>query len=428
MADVYFTSCHNQPYCFFLESSFRQRLSDGTLPDYLLMAFVATAVRYSSHAYFENRQSEARETYARMAWHVILKQVFSSEQGLDLQAVQATNLLAVIDFTGMLISLPSPPQYPLTIDQGGQHRLGWVKIGLAVRFAQGLRLNVEPHPAMPVWEQEEHRRVFWSSYIMDKFVSCCRGRAPSILDVDCTVALPTNDRQPHAGLSAKPPTLAVLKDLPDISACKSLTHFSLLVLVASTLGRIVKYNLQQSSTKSYPPWDFRSDFAKISTILLSFETLLSVGDLNIANSIQDKSGTYDGFDNPLVNHFIWSRGLYHLSGCLLYHPFFLYRHLQHYRDSFPRSFTRASIRHCQEHAENLTNILQVILEKNCCARGSFLGYFAVVAGSVHRLYEHSTDLNEQARAQRQMQSCLDFLEQGPVCWGNFPRMVSSVHT
>ena len=100
LADVYFTNCHNQPYCFFLEDHFRQRLVNESLPEYLLMAFAATAARYSTHTYFENRQSEAIVTYSKAAWHIILEQVFSSEEGLDLHIVQATNLLAVIDFTG----------------------------------------------------------------------------------------------------------------------------------------------------------------------------------------------------------------------------------------------------------------------------------------------------------------------------------------
>ncbi len=306
----------------------------------------------------------------------------------------------------------------------GQHRLGWVKIGLAVRFAQGLRLNVEPDPTSLPWEQEERRRVFWSVYILDKFVSCCRLRAPSILDVDCSVMLPTSEHRLRVGISDKSPTLAVLKDLPDMSGCKSLDHFAELVLVASTLGRVVRYNLQQSTTKGYPPWDFRSDFAKISTILLSFETLLSLREDDLGTFLHSNFGNDERFDKPQAGHFIWSRGLYHLCCCLLHHPFFLYRHLQHYADTFPNSFVRASLRHCKEHAEKLTTILQVIYSTNCCARGSFLGYFAVVAGSVHRLYEHSEDIAEQNRARPLSQMCLDFLQQGPVLWGNYPRMVS----
>jgi hypothetical protein len=425
MADVYFTSCHNQPYCFFLETSFRQHLIEDSLPDYLLMAFVATSARYSSHAYFENRQSEALDSLAKMAWHIVLKQVFSSEQGLDLHAVQATHMLAVIDFTGYLISRSFKFLLNvLTLFVAGHHRLGWVKIGLAIRFAQGLRLNAEPDATIPVWEQEEQRRTFWSVYILDRFVSCCRARPPSILDDDCTVMLPTSHRNFAEDPSAKSPTLAILKNLPDVSACKSLNHFALFVLATSTLGRIVRYNSQQSTPKSFPPWDFRSDFAKISTILLSFETLFSTGDTDLIDSIRDDSETHEGFDKPWTGIFIWARGVYHLSCCLLHHPLFLHRHLQHHRDSFPKSFARASLRHCQEHAINLTNILRVVIETRCCARGSFLGYFAVVAGSVNRLYERSIEPTEQARAQQLLQTCLDFLEQGPVYWGSYPRMVS----
>lgn len=101
LVDVYFANCQNQPYCFFLESSFRQRLDAGQLPKHLVLAFSATAIRYSSHNYFQDHQSEATEAYARAAWLIIWEVVFTSRHGLDLCAVQATSLLAIIDFTGI---------------------------------------------------------------------------------------------------------------------------------------------------------------------------------------------------------------------------------------------------------------------------------------------------------------------------------------
>jgi hypothetical protein len=307
----------------------------------------------------------------------------------------------------------------------GRCRLGWVKLGLAIRLAEGLRLNGEPSCTLPAWQQEEHRRVFWSVYVMDRFVSCCRIRAPSILDVDCTVFLPISERSKYAGGLARSPSLAVLNNLPDMSMCTSLENFALLVLVASILGRVVRYNLQQKSTKGCPPWDFRSEFAKISTMLLSFETLLTIRDENFESLVRSSFSARGVFERPRVGHFIWSRGLYHLTCCLLHHPFFLHRHLQQNQQGFPRSFARSSIVQCKEHAEKLTHILQVVSDTDCCARGSFLGYFAVVAGSVHRLFEHSTDLNTKTRSQHLLQVCLDFLQQGPVVWENFPLMVSA---
>lgn len=310
----------------------------------------------------------------------------------------------------------------------GQHRLGWVKIGLAVRFAQGLRLNAEPDQTLPYWEQEERRRLFWSVYILDRFVSCCRGRVPSILDMDCTVRLPSSEEDFRMEVSTETPTIAVLKELPEIERCKGLDHFALFVLVSSILGRTVRYCLQQNTNKGYPPWDSRSDFARISSILFSFEALLTTEGYNFADLVYDEFGTYEGFDRQKAAHFIWCRALYHVCCCLLQHPLLLHRYLQQYRHTFPRSFARECLRRCQEHAEQLTGILKTVQERNCCSRASFMGYFAVVASSVHRLFEHSADLTLKTQSIRLSKTCLGFLEQLPMRWDNYSRMVRGSHS
>lgn len=101
LADVYFSNCQNQPYCFFHENNFRRRLIAGDLPQYLLLAFAATAARYSSHDYFRGIQLEAVEGLSRAAWAIILDQVFATEHSPEnVATAQATGLLAIIDFTG----------------------------------------------------------------------------------------------------------------------------------------------------------------------------------------------------------------------------------------------------------------------------------------------------------------------------------------
>lgn len=293
---------------------------------------------------------------------------------------------------------------------------------MVTRFAQALKLNAEPDPNLPTDEQEEYRRVFWSVYVLDRFV-CFRGRSPSILDADCTIRLPSAKNISRDTPTEVVPTLAVLKSLPDMSECRQLSHFALLVLASSFLGPVIRYGLQQTNKKSYPPWDFRSDYAKTSTILYNFENLLSVEGLDLTAYIQQHPQGQNGFDKPWIGHFIWSRGVYHLACCLLHHPLLLHRHLHEHRDRFPLSFARSSLRNCYEHAQHLTEILKLVSDKRCCARGSFLGYLAVVAGSVHRLYEHSPDDLQQTRATAQLQVCYDFLEDGIISWDNYPRMV-----
>lgn len=100
LVDTYFVNCHNQPYCFFHESSFRRRFATNEFPRYLLLAFAATAVRFSTHEYFRDSQLEAVKSLSRAAWIIILDQVFATEHSPDVTAAQACGMLAIIDFTG----------------------------------------------------------------------------------------------------------------------------------------------------------------------------------------------------------------------------------------------------------------------------------------------------------------------------------------
>ena len=63
------------------------------------MAVIAMAARYSQHPFFDGQQTRAIEAYSRCAWAEIFEKSFSEDDALDITVVQATNLLAVVDFT-----------------------------------------------------------------------------------------------------------------------------------------------------------------------------------------------------------------------------------------------------------------------------------------------------------------------------------------
>lgn len=100
LADSYFLDCHQQPYSYFHESTFRQALEDETLPSYMILAFAATAIRFSSEPAFAGRQSEVINWYAKKAWAELIEQSFSDTQDLTIRAVQAASLLGIIDHVG----------------------------------------------------------------------------------------------------------------------------------------------------------------------------------------------------------------------------------------------------------------------------------------------------------------------------------------
>ncbi len=100
LADTYFRYCHQQPYTYFHESTFRQSLNDATLPSYLVFAFAATAVRYSNEPCFVGRRTEAMDCYSRLAWTEIMEQSFSDDHDPSISTVQAANMLGVVDYVG----------------------------------------------------------------------------------------------------------------------------------------------------------------------------------------------------------------------------------------------------------------------------------------------------------------------------------------
>ena len=72
LADSYFQFCHNQPYSFFHEATFRNILSNRRISTYLFLAFAATALRFSNDPYFESGINDVAHRYASFAWRSLL--------------------------------------------------------------------------------------------------------------------------------------------------------------------------------------------------------------------------------------------------------------------------------------------------------------------------------------------------------------------
>ena len=101
IVDEFFIHCHNQPYCFFHEANFRQSLSEREIPQHLLYAIMASAVRFSVNPFFEDKD-EAAEVYAVKSWDSLVPGSITRNGVGDLRSVQTITLLAIFDLTGLL--------------------------------------------------------------------------------------------------------------------------------------------------------------------------------------------------------------------------------------------------------------------------------------------------------------------------------------
>lgn len=227
----------------------------------------------------------------------------------------------------------------------------------------------------------------------------------------------------------KMPTIAILDDLPShMPSLFQLDDFAILVLMCSTLSLTVRDTFQSQNSSNIPPWDCRSNFAHIGSMMMTFESIHTPGCDDLGTYISDRFGTYEGFDRQRVGHFIWARAVYHLCGCLLYHPANIRRHRKTQAHFFPAIFARELLDRCREHAVQLTNILEILRAVGCCARGSFLGYAATCATSVHLIYAHSLTPHVATQAKLCSDMCLSFLEHLPIRWPNHNMMAVSLKT
>ncbi|KAI9146708.1 transcriptional regulatory protein [Paramyrothecium foliicola] len=402
----YFLCAHNQPYTYFQEANFRDQWARGLLPRCLIFAVMALSVRFTNHEYFDGAKQEATEVYARESWLSVLKDYMTSEDRPSLHVAQTTNILAIVDFTAGRISS------------------GWLKIGMAVRIAQDLQLTTEPDKALSPVEQEEHRRVFWSIYLLDKLVSCGRGRPPAAADKDCDVQLPCDELSFRQGILIKTPKLQSFLGV-GINSEKEPSNFGLTVIAASAIGRCARYVLHSTAPDECPPWDSKSEYSALSSILLSMEYRYTHTESDGLKALLDTCRWPDmSLDHQALGHLLFAHILTHLCYCLLNHPFLLRLRLKGDVKT-PPVFLERAFQTSREHALKLVNMLTVAFAEGCNIRSSFYVYATSVAASVIFMFIQSERAQKQEPDPGLLQSsqqALDIVVRMGIEWEHASRV------
>lgn len=92
---------YDQPYLFFHEQTFRKRLHDRAIPDYLIFSLLATALRFARDPYFQGKEIEAAASYASSSWRLMASCWTGDHGGFDMDGMFALTFLSLHDVTGM---------------------------------------------------------------------------------------------------------------------------------------------------------------------------------------------------------------------------------------------------------------------------------------------------------------------------------------
>lgn len=283
----------------------------------------------------------------------------------------------------------------------------------------------EPDSSFPLQEQEEQRRTFWSIYMLDGLTTCGRARPPMFHGHYCRVNLPCTELSFQLGLHEETKNLDQAFSEVDLTNRRTdVSPFARVILIATILSRASQYLIQDVNFRTEkPPWNSDSDYAVISSSLFNFE--FQAGMHRPLQEALDMDGVFMGeVISQSTEHIVFYYALYHLTQCMLNHHFLLRCRLRPYSSRVPPIFTSRAFKTCREHAQSLTALLDDAHRLGCRLRSSFLGYCALIAGTINSLYRYDQDPNIRSQSNVALNKNIEFLTRHSQYWNNAKLMVS----
>lgn len=365
LIDTYFSRLHGKPYYILDEPATRQRWRDNQLPRYVVNAIHAVTIKYASHLCGGHNGAvySSQEYLAQCRAEIDV-----DEPSID--HLQALLLLTMASF------------------QNGRGKRSYMLLSHAVSMAVALSLHRElpTHMRIAPSEREGRRRLFWTCYLMDRFMASGSKRPSSISDESIRLRLP----------SWLPPGSQVATDgnffpngtsLPYAAGVFNAGQGSgaMLVEIVRVLGITNRY-LAAGGVKgdSHFPWHAQSTLSKIRSELDYW-----------AASTQDMFGSLEVlFGQPDSSTLVLSKLIYHLIHCLVYRPFLPVDLAELSGSGQHQSWQIEATNFCFLHANAIAELVEIGKNMAIIDWPSFVGYCICTAGTIHVHGAHYMSLRE----------------------------------
>lgn len=249
--------------------------------------------------------------------------------------------------------------------------------GSAVGMTMALELHREMDPratATPV-ERETRRRLFWTCYLLDRFVSCGSKRPCLIADKTIILRLPCWSPNP-----------AALPIEGEFFQCNSADQYmqgngrrsqgssGMLIEISRILGITNRY-LAAGGVKgdSHFPWHTLSSLSKIRQDL----DIWASGTDDVFSSLDTLFGQNDS------TVLVLSKLIYHLIHCLIYRPFLPIDLAELAGNGQHQSWQIEATNLCFLHANAIAELVELGKQTGTIEWPAFVGYCICTAGTVH---------------------------------------------
>ncbi|KAF7717420.1 D-galacturonic acid-responsive regulator GaaR-like protein [Penicillium ucsense] len=352
--NAFFARLHGKPFHILDEAETRQRHQANLLPTHLAMAISAMTIRYTVVGQRD--------------------QAYALRMGLE-TAMQARRMIDVDDPT--IDGLQSLLLLSQAFFAYGMGKKAYMTFSNCAAMAVALDLLREmPSKAnVSASERETRRRLFWSIYLMDRFITSGSKRPCLIADHSIVLRLPS--WSPHAaGLSIEGELFHVGPNIQYSadSRRKSPSAASLLIDITRILGVTNRY-LAAGGVKgdSHFPWHALSNLSKIRQEL----DIWAAGTQDVFSSIEAL------FGHPESTTLLLSKLIYHLVHCLIYRPFLPIDLVELRGTGQHQSWQIEATNLCFSHSNAIAELVELGRNAPLIEWPAFVGYCVCMAGTVH---------------------------------------------
>lgn len=276
---------------------------------------------------------------------------------------------------------------------------------------------LHPSKELPFSIQEEQRRVFWSLYLLDRLVSCGRGRPCSIPDSSCHLQLPCDEL---SWSNNSPISTASLSQVLDGNSPLFTVQapFAQVVVLANLLGRTTRCMLQLADEENTPPpWDHRSEFAAAQSDLTYLEPTTPLQQA-LEEEMSHDGSVSDHIDHSALGPIIMSHVLFHLCHCVLHHPFLMKNRFNQISAQRRTDFFSRSSETAYTHAKKLISVIQAAREAGGSPHTSFYSYASVFAGTILALHMNGASEIFRAETAELQEANFVYLEDLSLRWNH----------
>ncbi|EFX03274.1 fungal specific transcription factor domain containing protein [Grosmannia clavigera kw1407] len=283
----------------------------------------------------------------------------------------------------------------LSFNASGKGKKAYMLLTSAIGMALALELHreMDVHIRIMPAEREMRRRLFWTSYLLDRFMACGSRRPSLIGDRNILLRLPCWSPSPNS-MPVEGDFFQSDSNLQYLQGGgggkKSQGSSGMLIDITRILGITNQY-MAAGGVKgdSHFPWHSLSNLSKIRHDL----DVWASGTQDIFSSVASL------FSQPDSTSLVLSKLVYHLIHCLIYRPFLPVDLAELAGTGQHQSWQIEATNMCFLHANAVAELVELGKQMPDVEWPGFVGYCICTAGTVHihgAHYNKGTNSNEMS--------------------------------